>query len=106
MLVSSRRLSTGLHKRRDAPSPDHVWPLASVSSSSSTSHPPTKFRPLRPITLAYADMALYNMSRFAQGLLKTHETSPPSFTVRLYREYWTLNNGSKFLYNNQTAVGV
>ncbi|RPD64166.1 hypothetical protein L226DRAFT_460544 [Lentinus tigrinus ALCF2SS1-7] len=48
-------------------------------------------------------MALYNMSRFVQGLLKTHENSPPSFTVRLYREYWTLNNGSKFLYNNQTA---
>ncbi|EIW59818.1 uncharacterized protein TRAVEDRAFT_28817, partial [Trametes versicolor FP-101664 SS1] len=48
-------------------------------------------------------MAVYNTSRFIDGLLKTHETSPPSFTVRLYREHWTLNNGSKFLYNNQIA---
>ncbi|KAI0794125.1 Spt20 family-domain-containing protein [Fomes fomentarius] len=48
-------------------------------------------------------MALYNMSRFVQGILKTYDHSPPSFTVRLYREYWTLNNGSKFLYNNQIA---
>ncbi|KAI0630606.1 Spt20 family-domain-containing protein [Trametes polyzona] len=48
-------------------------------------------------------MALYNTSRFIDGLLKTHENSPPSFTVRLYREHWTLNNGSKFLYNNQIA---
>ena len=51
-------------------------------------------------------MAMYNMTRFVQGLLKAHEHSPPSFTVRLYREYWTLNNGSKFLYNNQIAVGI
>lgn len=49
-------------------------------------------------------MALYNTSRFIQGLLKEHEHSPPSFTVRLYREHWVLNNGSKFLYNNQIAV--
>ncbi|KAI0766658.1 Spt20 family-domain-containing protein [Trametes elegans] len=48
-------------------------------------------------------MAVYNTSRFIEGLLKTTESSPPSFTVRLYREYWTLNNGSKFLYNNQVA---
>ncbi|KAI0675659.1 Spt20 family-domain-containing protein [Trametes maxima] len=48
-------------------------------------------------------MTLYNTSRFVDGLLKTHESSPPSFTVRLYREHWTLNNGSKFLYNNQIA---
>ncbi|EJF64059.1 hypothetical protein DICSQDRAFT_81015, partial [Dichomitus squalens LYAD-421 SS1] len=48
-------------------------------------------------------MALYNTSRFVQGLLKDHENSPPSFTVRLYREHWVLNNGSKFLYNNQIA---
>ncbi|KAI0642084.1 Spt20 family-domain-containing protein [Trametes meyenii] len=48
-------------------------------------------------------MTLYNTSRFVDGLLKTHERSPPSFTVRLYREHWTLNNGSKFLYNNQIA---
>lgn len=51
-------------------------------------------------------MAVYNTSRFIDGLLKTHETSPPSFTVRLYREHWTLNNGSKFLYNNQIAVSI
>ncbi|KAH9893546.1 Spt20 family-domain-containing protein [Cubamyces lactineus] len=48
-------------------------------------------------------MAVYNTSRFIDGLLKSHENSPPSFTVRLYREHWTLNNGSKFLYNNQIA---
>lgn len=49
-------------------------------------------------------MALYNMSRFVQSLLKAHDASPPSFTVRLYREYWTLNNGFKLLYNSPTAV--
>ncbi|KAI0832010.1 Spt20 family-domain-containing protein [Trametes gibbosa] len=48
-------------------------------------------------------MSVYNTSRFVNGILKSHENSPPSFTVRLYREHWTLNNGSKFLYNNQTA---
>ena len=49
-------------------------------------------------------MTLYNTTRFTQDLLKTHESSPPSFTVRLYREHWTLNNGIKFMYNHQTAV--
>jgi hypothetical protein len=29
----------------------------------------------------------------------------PSFTINLYPEHWTLNNGSKFLYNNPVAVG-
>ncbi|KAI0357989.1 hypothetical protein OH77DRAFT_1397640 [Trametes cingulata] len=48
-------------------------------------------------------MAVYNTSRFIDQLLKTHESSPASFTVQLYREHWTLNSGSKFLYNNQIA---
>ena len=39
-----------------------------------------------------------------QELLAQHEASPPSFTVHLYPEHWTLNHGSKFLYNNQVAV--
>lgn len=49
-------------------------------------------------------MAGYNISRSVQELLNEHESSPPSFTVHLYPEHWTLNNGSKFLYNNQVAV--
>ncbi|KAH9940890.1 Spt20 family-domain-containing protein [Epithele typhae] len=48
-------------------------------------------------------MALYNTARFVHGLLKANRAAPPSFTVRLYREHWILNNGSKFLYNSQTA---
>lgn len=67
--------------------------------------PPTTHTCPSPLTAhTHAAMALYNMSRFVQGILKTYDHSPPSFTVRLYREYWTLNNGSKFLYNNQIAV--
>ena len=42
--------------------------------------------------------------RSVEELLAQHESSPPSFTIHLYPEYWTLNNGSKFLYNNQVAV--
>ncbi|KAH9943857.1 Spt20 family-domain-containing protein [Amylocystis lapponica] len=48
-------------------------------------------------------MAGYNLTRTIEELLRQHEHSPPSFTVRLYPDYWTLNNGSKFLYNNQIA---
>ena len=51
-------------------------------------------------------MALYNTSRFVQGLLKDYENAPPSFTIRLYREHWILNNSSKFLYNHQIGVRV
>ncbi|KAH9933385.1 uncharacterized protein B0H18DRAFT_983411 [Fomitopsis serialis] len=48
-------------------------------------------------------MATYNATRFFEGLLEAHESSPPSFTVRLYPDFWQLNNGSKCLYNHQMA---
>ncbi|KDQ50742.1 hypothetical protein JAAARDRAFT_199735 [Jaapia argillacea MUCL 33604] len=48
-------------------------------------------------------MAGYNLTRSVQELLEKNESSQPSFTVHLYPEHWTLNNGSKFLYNNQVA---
>ncbi|EIN09455.1 hypothetical protein PUNSTDRAFT_143012 [Punctularia strigosozonata HHB-11173 SS5] len=48
-------------------------------------------------------MTNYNALRSIRELLAKHETSPPSFTVHLYPEHWTLNNGSKFLYNNPVA---
>ena len=51
-------------------------------------------------------MAGYNATRAVNDLLLQHEASPPSFTVNLYPEHWTLNNGSKFLYNNQVAVCI
>jgi transcription factor SPT20 len=49
-------------------------------------------------------MAGYNLTRSVEELLEKTESSSPSFTVHLHSEYWTLNNGSKFLYNNQVAV--
>lgn len=49
-------------------------------------------------------MAGYNISRSVEDLLTKHESSPPSFTVHLYTEHWTLNNHSKFLYTHQVAV--
>lgn len=49
-------------------------------------------------------MAGYNRTRYVEQLLEKTESSPPSFTVHLYPEYWVLNNGSKFLYHNQIAV--
>ena len=51
-------------------------------------------------------MAGYNLTRYVEELLDSNESSPPSFTVHLYPEHWTLNNGSKFLYNNPVAVRV
>ncbi|KAF9054635.1 Spt20 family-domain-containing protein [Panaeolus papilionaceus] len=48
-------------------------------------------------------MAGYNRTRYVEQLLEKTESSPPSFTVHLYPEYWVLNNGSKFLYHNQIA---
>lgn len=44
------------------------------------------------------------MTRFVDELLEKHKEAPPSFTIQLYPEHWTLNGGSKFLYNNQVAV--
>lgn len=49
-------------------------------------------------------MAGYNITRSVDDLLKKHGDAPPSLTIRLHPDYWTLNNGSKFLYNHQTAV--
>lgn len=37
------------------------------------------------------------------ALLEEYEKSPPSFSVHLYPGHWTLNNGPKFLYNNQVS---
>ncbi|KAF8074624.1 Spt20 family-domain-containing protein [Lyophyllum atratum] len=48
-------------------------------------------------------MAGYNRTRYVEALLERTEALPPSFTIHLHLEYWTLNNGSKFLYNNQIA---
>ncbi|KAF9244124.1 Spt20 family-domain-containing protein [Melanogaster broomeanus] len=48
-------------------------------------------------------MTGYNITRSAEELLDSHEFDPPSFSIHLYPEYWTLNNGPKFLYNNPIA---
>ena len=48
----------------------------------------------------------YNIMRDDIALLEEHEKSPPSFSVHLYPGHWTLNNGPKFLYNNQISVRV
>ncbi|KAH7885750.1 Spt20 family-domain-containing protein [Phlebopus sp. FC_14] len=48
-------------------------------------------------------MTGYNITRSAEELLDKYESSPPSFSIHLYSEYWTLNNGPKFLYNNPIA---
>src|SRR5258708_1897952 len=42
----------------------------------------------------------YNLTRETQSILKEHATSPPSFSVQLYHDNWTLNSGPKFLYNS------
>lgn len=49
-------------------------------------------------------MAGCNRTRAVEELLARTDTQPASFTVHLYPEHWVLNNGSKFLYHNQTAV--
>ncbi|TFK51993.1 hypothetical protein OE88DRAFT_1629468 [Heliocybe sulcata] len=48
-------------------------------------------------------MASYNLTRSVAELLSRTDASPASFTVELYHEHWTLNRGSKFLYNNPVA---
>ncbi|PPQ97862.1 hypothetical protein CVT26_013031 [Gymnopilus dilepis] len=48
-------------------------------------------------------MAGYNRTREVEQLLQKTQSSPPSFVVHLHAEHWILNNGSKFLYNNQIA---
>lgn len=42
----------------------------------------------------------YNLTREARSILEEHENSPPSFSVQLYADNWTLNSGPKFLYNH------
>jgi transcription factor SPT20 len=49
-------------------------------------------------------MAGSNRTRAVDDLLARTRDDPPSFTVHLHQEHWILNNGSKFLYHNQTAV--
>jgi len=51
-------------------------------------------------------MAGYNLTRSVEELLDKTSTLPPSFTIHFYKEHWTLNNGSKFLYGNQVAVRI
>lgn len=54
-------------------------------------------------------MTGYNLTRIVDDILErfaSDEKNYPSFTVHLHPEYWTLNNGSKFLYNNPVAVRV
>ncbi|KAJ7777188.1 Spt20 family-domain-containing protein [Mycena metata] len=49
-------------------------------------------------------MASYNRTRHAEDLLEKNASQPPSFSVHLHPEHWTLNNVSKFLYNTQISV--
>ncbi|KAA1468931.1 hypothetical protein DENSPDRAFT_549094 [Dentipellis sp. KUC8613] len=46
----------------------------------------------------------YNLSRQNADLLKKHVDSPPSLSVQLHPDHWTLNSGSKFLYNSPAAA--
>ncbi|KAI4294282.1 hypothetical protein K525DRAFT_213043 [Schizophyllum commune Loenen D] len=48
-------------------------------------------------------MVDYNRTRFVDSLLENNKDQPPSFKIHLHAEHWNLNNGSKFLYNNQVA---
>ncbi|KAJ8591021.1 hypothetical protein M405DRAFT_735816 [Rhizopogon salebrosus TDB-379] len=48
-------------------------------------------------------MACYNVTRSAEQLLEAYEDALPSFSLHLHPDYWTLNNGPKFLYNNPVA---
>ncbi|KIM60570.1 hypothetical protein SCLCIDRAFT_1216637 [Scleroderma citrinum Foug A] len=48
-------------------------------------------------------MSGYNITRSAEDLLDKYESFPPSFSIHLYPEHWTLNAGPKFLYNNPVA---
>ncbi|KAE9390441.1 hypothetical protein BT96DRAFT_925879 [Gymnopus androsaceus JB14] len=42
----------------------------------------------------------YNRTRFVEALLERHQSEPPSFSIHLYPENWTINSGAKFLYND------
>lgn len=49
-------------------------------------------------------MANSNTSRWVESLLARTQSLPPSFAVHLHPEHWLINNSSKFLYHNPTAV--
>ena len=59
-----------------------------------------------PAYISTLGMAGYNLTREVEDLLERIEPLPPSFTVHLHPDYWTLNSGSKWLYNNQVAVSA
>lgn len=61
---------------------------------------------LNSIFILIRHMAGYNRTRSVEQLLEKTESEQPSFTVHLHPEFWVLNNGSKFLYQNQIAVCV
>ncbi|KAL5492285.1 SPT20 [Sanghuangporus weigelae] len=46
----------------------------------------------------------YNVMRDDVALLEENERSPPSFSVHLYPDHWTLNTGPKFSYNNPIST--
>ncbi|KLO13248.1 hypothetical protein SCHPADRAFT_915317 [Schizopora paradoxa] len=45
----------------------------------------------------------YNIVRDDKVLLDAYNNSPPSFVINLFPSHWTLNNGPKFMYNNQVS---
>ncbi|TFK23191.1 hypothetical protein FA15DRAFT_670690 [Coprinopsis marcescibilis] len=45
----------------------------------------------------------YNRTRYVEELLDRTKDDPPSLAIHLHADYWILNNGSKFLYQNQMA---
>ncbi|KAI0027040.1 Spt20 family-domain-containing protein [Vararia minispora EC-137] len=46
----------------------------------------------------------YNVTRENRELLEKHRHDPASLSVQLYHDHWTLNSGSKFLYNSPSAA--
>jgi len=73
-------------------------------------HRPPRSRCPRPVlllvlagTVAHAAMA-YNVTRQSKQLLDSYKDALVSLSVQLYPDHWTLNSGSKFLYNSPAAV--
>ncbi|KAI0306000.1 Spt20 family-domain-containing protein [Multifurca ochricompacta] len=48
----------------------------------------------------------YNLTRETQSILKECESNPPSFSLQLYHDNWTLNSGPKFLYNSPAFAAL
>ncbi|VDC02670.1 unnamed protein product [Peniophora sp. CBMAI 1063] len=46
----------------------------------------------------------YNVTRENKALLERHRNAPPSLSVQLHHDHWTLNSGSKFLYTSPAAA--